>query len=964
MKPTHERFVVRDGRTTEPEFRWPFVSGEPAEDERGGVPPAGERHRCALFGRDIELAALDGLLDALLVGGARPVLLRGQCGVGKTSLLDETATRARTKGIRVLHATGAQSEVGLAFSGLHQLVHGLRDLCLSLPAAQRDALDRALGFTHGAPPDRFTVSAATLALLGQVAESGPVLLIVDDAQWMDRASVEVLEFVARRLGHQRIGVLAAVRAGEDSFLDSGGSPETLVEPLDAAAAAALLEARHPGLAPATRQRLLSEAAGNPLALLELPALLSADQLSGRAELPPWLPLNERLVTLFAARVEDLPDETKDLMLLAAFESTGNVRTIWSAAQGGWADIDAALVPGERAGLVSVDAHGGRLVFRHPLVRSAIVQAVPPDQRRAAHRALAEALDADPELQVRHLIAASLGPNEGTALALESAAEHASRHDAPVIAMTALRHAAELSVKAEDRSRRLARAALLAARAGRAEDAAEMLESAHWEGANPEDAARATLAHAYRTIEHDGDMRATHQVLARALDELTDWEQREPGRRPADDLADELLQLLVLTAAHSGSAELWEPLAARMSGASDFTRWCFDALGDPAHNAHTLRRRFDDISDALARDSDCLRLLQLSLAAAEIGIPTEHRIVWRRTPDRSRDGGTLTGWATETALRGVEAFHAGRWDAVESTVQEALAWSQELGLRMCAVRMKSLLALVHGARGETESLEPIAEELRGRVASQGLGRAQRLLWHARGLAALAHGDHDRAFSHLVRITPAGAFRPYAPQAVTSVMDLVEAAVGSGRTKEARAHVAAAREARLAEISPANALLVAGSEALAAPAEAAGPVFEVALSLPEAEQRPFERARLQLAYGRVLRSHGSTDLAKEHLSAAQETLEWLGARPWAERARAELEAAGVASDSAEEAGPVGLTAQELQIARLAATGLSNKQIASQLFLSHRTVSTHLYNLFPKLKITSRAALRDALKQAGLN
>jgi DNA-binding NarL/FixJ family response regulator len=959
MKPTPERFVVRDGRNTEPGFRWPFASGEPAENGRGGVPPAGDRDRGALFGRDIELAALDGLLDALLGGGARPVLLRGPCGVGKSSLLDETATRARTKSIRVLRAAGAQSEVNLAFSGLHQLVHGLRDLCLSLPAAQQDALDRALGFTHGAPPDRFTVSAATLALLGQVAASSPVLLIVDDAQWMDRASAEVLEFVARRIGHQRIGVLAAAR-----FLDSGGSPETLVEPLDAAAAAALLEARHPGLAPATRQRLLSEAAGNPLALLELPALLSEDQLSGRAELPPWLPLTERLVTLFAARIKDLPDDTKDLLLLAAFESTGSVRTIWSAAQGGWADIDAALVPGERAGLVSVDTHGGRLVFRHPLVRSAIVQAVPPDQRRAAHRALAEALDADPELQVRHLIAASLGPNEGTALALESAAEHASRHDAPVIAVTALRHAAELSVKAEDRSRRLARAALLAARAGRAEDAGEMLASAHWEGASPEDAARVALAHAYRTIEHDGELRPTHLVLTRALDELTDWEQRGPGRRPVDDLADELLQLLVLTAAHGGSAELWEPLAARMSGASDFARLCFDALGDPARSGHTLRRRFDDVSDALARDSDSLRLLQLSLAAAEIGIPTEHRIVWRRAPERSHDGGAFTGWATEMALRGVEAFHAGRWDAVESAVQEVLAWSQELGLRMCAVRMKSLLALVHGARGETESLELITEELRARVASQGLGRAQRLLWHAQGLAALAHGDHDRAYSLLVRITPVGAFRPYAPQAVTSVMDLVEAAVGSGRTKEARAHVAAAREARLAEISPANALLVAGSEALVAPAEAAGPVFEVALSLPEAEQRPFERARLQLAYGRVLRSHGSTDLAKEHLSAAQETLEWLGARLWAERARLELEAVGAASDSAEGAGPVGLTAQELQIARLAATGLSNKQIASQLFLSHRTVSTHLYNLFPKLKITSRAALRDALRQAGLN
>ncbi|MGW2282447.1 ATP-binding protein [Streptomyces sp. NPDC001770] len=927
------------------------------------MPPTADPARGVLFGRAAERAMLDGVLDALLGGRARPVLLRGACGMGKSALLDETAARAKAMGIQVLRAVGAQSEVQLAFSGLHQLVHSLRDVCPGLPGAQREALDRALGITHGAPPDRFAISAATLALLCEVAAGGPVLLIVDDAQWMDRASAEVLAFVARRLGRPPIGLLVAVQAGRDSFLDGGGCPETLLEPLDSEAAAALLEARCPGLAPAARQRLLSEAAGNPLALLELPALLSERQLSGRAELPEWLPLNDRLEALFASRIRDLPDDTKDLLLLAALERTGSVRTIWSASRGGWADADAALVPGERAGLVRADTHGTQLVFRHPLVRSAIVQAVSSAQHRAAHRALAEALDAEPERQVGHLILASLGPNEDTARALEAAARNASRYGAPGVALTALRHAAELSTSAEDRSRRLARAALIAGRAGRMEDAVEILESTRWESAGAEDAARASLAHAYRVIEHDADTGAAYQALTGALDELTDEERREAGQRPEEGLVDEILYVLMRTAAHSGRAEWWGPPAARLAGASEFTGLYFDAAGDPARRGHTVRRRLDGVLGALAREPGCGRFLQLSLAAARLGIPSEHRNVWRRTLERAHDGGAFTNWATAVTLNGVEAFHSGQWDTVESTVQEASAEAQELGYRMCAGQLKSLLALVHGARGRTDSLEPIAEELTSWAVSHGLGTTQQSVWRARGLAALAHGEPDLAYTCFVRITPAGTFRPYAPVAVETVMDLVEAAVRSGRTGEARAHVAAARHARLADLSPRSLLLVAGSQALAAPAESAVAAFEEALSLPEADRCPFERARLQLAYGRVLRSTGSADRAAHHLRAARETLERLGARPWAEQARAELRSTGTVPDTAEENRPVVLTAQETQIAKLAATGLSNKQIASQLFLSHRTVSTHLYNLFPKLKITSRAALRDALKQAGL-
>ncbi|MFE9853128.1 AAA family ATPase [Streptomyces sp. NPDC005576] len=959
--------VVRELPTAGPGFPRPF---EP-EGLVGGahsavsMSTAAGRAPAVLFGRATELALLDGMVDALIGGGTRPVLLRGASGVGKSSLLDETATRARARGVTVLRAAGAQSEVRLGYSGLHQLMHSLRGTGPRLAAAQQEALDRALGVTHGAPPDRFTLSAATLARLCEVADSGPVLLIVDDAQWMDRASAEVLEFVARRLGRQPIGVLAAVQTGWDAFLDRGSFSETLVGPLDAEAAAALLEARYPALAPATRRRLLSEAAGNPLALLELPALLSEEQLAGRAELPDWLPLNERLEALFAARIRDLPDETRELLLLAALESTGSVRTIWTAARGGWADTDAALVPGERAGLVRVDTRG-QLVFRHPLVRSAIVQAVPPDQHRGAHRALADALVAEPERQVGHLISAALGPSEVTARALENAAHHASQHHAPMVALTALRHAAELSTGAEDRSRRLARAALIAGRAGRMGEAVEILASAHWEGASPEDAARAALADAYRAIEGDGDVRATYRMLTHALDELTAAERPETGRPPLGDLADELLHVLMLAAAHSGRAELWEPLASRVAGASEFTRLCFDAAGDPARHGRTLRRRLDSLLGVLAQDSESRRYTRLRLAAGSPGTAAAHRTGWRRTLEPASGSGTFSDWATAVTLRGVEDFHAGRWDTVESTVPEAVARAEELGHRTVAGRLKSLLALVHGARGQVDALEPLYEELKSWTAARGLGTAEQLLWQAQGLAALAHGDHDRAYRCLVRITPAGTFRPYTPLAVASVMDLVEAAVRSGRTGEGRAHVAAAEEAGLAEISPRIALLVAGCQALIAPAEGAAPAFEAALSLPEAEQWPFEHARLQLAYGRVLQSNGSPDRATTQLRAAREALERLGAEPWAERARAELRAAGAVPDPdpGEETGPVGLTAQEMQIARLAATGLSNKQIASQLFLSHRTVSTHLYNLFPKLRITSRAALRDALKQAGLH
>ena len=411
-----------------------------------------------LVGRSDELALVSAFVERARTGG-EALLLFGEPGAGKTVLLDSAAEAAAAADTWVLRAAGVEFEADLTYSGLHQVLLPLLGEFAQLSAVHRDALNVALGYGEGPPPHRLLVSTATLTVLRQAAAARPVLMIVDDLPWLDRASAGVLAFVARRLAGSRAGFLAASRPGQESFFERAGLAQHELGPLDEEAASGLVSSRFPELAPRVRQRVVAEAQGNPLALLELPAALSGAQRAAAEALPVVLPLSRRLQALFASRASALPAPARWLLLLAVLDGSGDLRLLQAAA--GQQQIE-DLAPAEQAGLVRVDDRTGRLVFRHPLTRSAIVELSTSGDRRRAHRALAAQLADQPERRAWHLGEAAVEPDEQIAGLLEETAQRILRRADAVGAVSALLRGAELSPARADRSRRLAQAAAVGA----------------------------------------------------------------------------------------------------------------------------------------------------------------------------------------------------------------------------------------------------------------------------------------------------------------------------------------------------------------------------------------------------------------------------------------------------------------------------------------------------------------------
>ena len=384
----------------------------------------------------------------------------GEAGAGKTLLLDAAAHAASESGIRVLRARGVEFEAGMSFSGLNQALLPVLGEFSELTATHRDALNVALGLGEGQPPDRLVVSNATVALLRGASIDRPLLLIVDDLPWLDRSSAGVLGYAARRVAGSRIGFLAASRTEEESFFDRVVLPELELRPLDAQAAGSLVDARFPTLAPNVRDRMLAEAQGNPLALLELPAVLSDAQRTALEALPAALPPGRRLQALFASRVRELPAPSRQLLLLMALDGTGELRLLNTTAAGSsWLEH---LGAAEKSRLAYVDEATRRPAFRHPLIRSAVVELATGEERRQAHRELAGLWADHADRRAWHLAHATVGPDEQVAESLEQAAYQILRRGDGVGAIAALTRAAELSPRGSDRGRRLAEAAYIGA----------------------------------------------------------------------------------------------------------------------------------------------------------------------------------------------------------------------------------------------------------------------------------------------------------------------------------------------------------------------------------------------------------------------------------------------------------------------------------------------------------------------
>ncbi|MGW4531816.1 helix-turn-helix transcriptional regulator [Nocardia sp. NPDC004340] len=893
-----------------------------------------------LVGRARELGLLHGFVEtAVAEGGAR--LMVGEAGVGKTALLGAAATHAAELGARVLRASGVEFEAQVSFAGLHQLIAPLSAELGALPPGSRRAVGVAVGVEEGPAPDQLALTNALLALLSAAAAESSVLVVVDDLQWLDRASATLFGILARRLDGTGVGLLGVVRAGEDSVFEGAGLPEIAVGPLDDDAATELLTEAFPELPPRAMRQVLAEAQGNPLALIELPTPdgpAAADL--GRT------PVGRRLRQTFARRIEGLPAETRAQLLLAALDGTGE---LFPAISFG------ALEPAERARLIRVHPVTRGVQFRHPLTRSAVVDLSTDQERRETHRRLAMRHPAESERRAWHLAEAASSPDEQIAQLLEEAALKTKGRGDPVGAIDLLLGAAALSPDPEDHDRRAMFATYLGADVtGNLTDPRALATD---RGVQGRTVASAVAAAAYM-VNSGGDIDTIHRLLLGALHNVG-----QPVRGWDAPLS-EIVYVLQANCSFGSRAELLDDYQAALDGLGLEPPEILSLLGStflqPAGLAGPSLPRLDEAIAAIGDQSDHAHAVRLAIAGMYVDRMAGCRNALWRVVEHGRAGGAVASAIKALAVLGFDGVLSGDWDRVLRLADEGLALTTRHHYRLLGGFLKYDQAMVAAARGDRLIVRGLTDDLVNWGGPNRIGFVLQLAAHARAVDALGHGEFESAYRHAVEICSPETVPVYKPVALWVLLDLVEAAVRAERMTEARVHVADIQQAAVADLSPRLALITAGAIAMTAPSTSFTDAFDTALAIPGASRWPFAHARIRLAYGERLRRVKSTSEARHQLADAQDTFERLGAIPWATRCHAELRASGltVADRGTEPPGP--LTPQEREIADLAAAGLTNKQIGERLYLSPRTIGAHLYRVFPKLGISSRAALRDALER----
>ncbi|HYZ28011.1 MAG TPA: AAA family ATPase [Thermoleophilaceae bacterium] len=902
-----------------------------------------------LLGRLEEQNLLTSLLDDVTTRG-QALVIRGEPGIGKSRLLAETARAARDRGMTVMSTTGVQSEAHLPFAGLHQLLRPVRARAGCLPAVQRTALDAAFGLAHGAAPERYQIAMAALDLLSDVAGDAPLLLVVEDAHWLDAPTSDVLAFIARRIESDPILLLAASRDGYPSVLAEAGLPERRLAGLDNATAQALLDATAPKLSLAARTHILEEAGGNPLALLELPAAGAGNE--DEHWVAGGLPLTERLERAFAARVSELPAATRVVLLVAALDDEESVNEILRRAStiaGNALGLD-DVAPAADARIVDVDLQ--TLRFVHPLIRSAVAQSARLADRRRVHQALASLLE-EPDRRAWHRAALLSGEHEDVAVELEAAAQRARRRGAIAVAVTAMRRAAELG-EPGSRNRRLLVAAALAVEQGRPDVVVPLLREVNRLELGELDRVRATWveetaltrpldAGRYASLvaaaeragaagDHDLHVNLLWLVVSRAW-----WV--DPGL--------ETRQLLIEAARRVGDANAEDPRV-----------FAIHAYADPLGHAPGVLARLEAAARDGRIDTDAARFF--GPAALVVGAFDLGNDFLAAAVDGLRTEGRLGHLPRLLTLYSGMAARIGDWDVAIPAAEEARRLAEELGEPQWQAAADTVVSLVAAMRGDEQQAELMAARAEMVAEPVGANITMAFAQFGKVLAALAGGRHGDAYLFAERVfEPAdSAYHPVISSWL--IADLADAARHVDQLDAARARVAQV-EARAGE-RPGTwiELGLRHAHALVAEPPEAGDRFEEALS-GDLTRWPFQRARIQLAYGQWLRRQRRVAESRAVLRSARDTFDALGCAPWSEQARRELRASGERSRRRVPEARDQLTAQELQIARLAAEGLSNREIGQRLFLSHRTVSTHLYRVFPKLGITSRAELGAALAPA---
>lgn len=847
----------------------------------------------------------------------------------------------------MLRASGSEFEADVSYSALNQLLLPLHADLDRLTPGPREALSVALGFGVGPAPDALLVCNAALLLVTAVAVDTPVLLLIDDVQWVDRASAVALGFIARRLVGCRAGLLASARTGAATFLDPRGTAEITVAPLDLAAAGQLVDARLPQLPPRSRRRLLDLARGNPLALVELPSTL------GDARYPvDVVPLSERLQAMFTTRIGDLPEPTRRVLLLASFEGTGDTGVLRLVLDQGLVD----LAPAEQAGLVRVDDSTARVVFRHPLIRSAVVAVSAHEERRRAHIDLAAALPDDEERRAWHLASAAAGPDEAVSDLLERVARRVMVRGDALGAVAALVRAAELSPASTERGRRLAEAAYIGAEAsGTVDHAQSLLLDARRAAPDSAGSLHAANAAAFLLLNGDGDVSTAHRLLVGAI------ETGGHGYRADDPALIEAMHTLLLLSWYGGAPEYWEPyyqaLGRLRPGPPELLALTSRTFPDPVRTAARALPDVDAFLDGLSDEADLSRTVRIGTASVYVDRLGDCRESSWRLVRHGREGGPARRHLGALMHLCLDDYLVGRWDEAERLAAEGQRVCAAGGFSFFAWYFQYNRAIVAAGRGRFDEAGALADDMTHWALPRGVRAAVLFAHHPRALAAVGRGDWEGAFLHASALSPPGALASHVPHCTWVILDLVEAALRTGRTAEARAHVDALRTAKIGSLSPRMELLQAGAEFLV-DEERPATRLEDLLASPAADRWLFEASRLRLALGERWRRTRSSARARRHLLAARDGFAAMGAEPWVERANGELRATKYRVADIPAGGPAVLTPQEFQIAQLAATGLTNRQIAERLRLSHRTVGAHLYRVYPKLGIASRAGLRDAL------
>ncbi|MFD9537566.1 AAA family ATPase [Streptomyces sp. NPDC060010] len=901
-----------------------------------------------LFGREDELALVERLLDQATTGQGDALVLGGGAGVGKSTLLARACRSAEQRSMTVLGAAGVEPESRMPFAALHQLLLPLRPQAHRLEPGQRRALRTAFG-SQGSVPDLFSVALATLELLTESAAQNPLLAVIDDTQWLDPPSADVLAFVARRVSAEPVLILTAARTGQRDPLSGAGLREMAVQPLGPSAALALLERAAPHLGPGHRSLILSQSAGNPLALVELPRTLSLTGAAGAAGQPADLvPVNERLERAFGLRYTDLPPDTRALLLAAAADTACGLTQLLRAA-GITAGIHVgahALQPAVDSGLIHPDTV--RLRFHHPLIRSAVYARATVAERLAVHAAFADVLEADPDRRVWHRAAATLGTDENVVGELEAFAARARPRGAVTIAVTALERGSGLTAAPERRTALLLRAAELASELGQRTAAAELADRSDPALMGPEDRGRLAVV---QEIIAPGEMRdqaRVHTLLQAAAD-------------AADGHPELAAQLLWRAASRCWWGNLPTPLRGSVARAVDpLDLPSDDPLGlailayalPESHGTQVLARMA-----ALTPDrSDPDQMRYLGSAALILGDFHTASSYMATAADTCRSQGRLALLARTLGAGSWGKIWTGEWDRAQTESQEAAALAEETGESFWAVSATTNLAMLAALRGEHEVAQALARKAEEALSVSGVRFLLNSIQQVRAVAAIGTGRYEEAFDLLRRL-----FEPTEPTFHEMrwwvAPDLADAAAHTGRQEEARIILAGLEPVAERLPSPMIQMCLRYTRAILADDDNAEPHYEEALS-GDPSHWPPHRARLLLAHSHWLRRKRRTVEARGPLREARNIFDTLGAPHWSDRTRQLLRSAGESSTQRTPAARDRLSPQELQIATLAATGLTNRQISQRLYLSHRTIGSHLYRIFPKLGITTRTQLAHAL------